>query len=306
MKSHAGSPLAPASPFIAITVGVLAVCSAAVLISLARAQGVPAIAIAALRMGIAAVVVAPIAALRCRVEARALGAREILLAIASGVLLAAHFAFWISSLDYTSVMSSVVLVSTNPLFVGIASFLIFRERLGKAAVIGIAVAAAGAAVIGLSDLGHAGSQSLRGDVLSLLGAASASGYLLIGRRLRKKMSLTLYVGIVYPAAAVALFSLVAVTGTALLGYPTGGYLWVALLAIGPQLVGHTSYNWALRYVSATFVTVTLLAEPVGATLLAIPVLAQVPAPTGIMGAALILTGVFLAARGEARSGRHRL
>jgi drug/metabolite transporter (DMT)-like permease len=305
MRTLAGRPGAPASPFLAVTVGVLAVSSAAVLISLARALGVPAIAIAAMRMGMAAVVVAPIAALRSRAEARSLGREEILLALASGILLAAHFAFWISSLDYTSVMSSVVLVSTNPLFVGIASFLIFRERLGKVAVIGIVLAAGGAAVIGLSDLGHAGSQSVRGDLLSLLGAACESGYLLIGRRLRKKMSLTLYVGLVYPAAALALFALVAITGTRLSGYPVGGYLWVALLAIGPQLLGHTAYNWALRHVSATFVTVTLLAEPVGATLLAIPVLAQVPAPTGIIGAVLILGGVFLAARAESSFARGR-
>ena len=115
------------------------------------------------------------------------------------------------------------------------------------------------------------------------------------------MSLPLYVGIVYPVAAVALLAAVAVTGTPLaLGRPQG-MLWVAILAAGPQLVGHTSYNYALRYVSATLVTVTLLAEPVGATLLAIPVLGQVPTWPRVAGGALILVGIFLAARAEGRA-----
>jgi len=117
------------------------------------------------------------------------------------------------------------------------------------------------------------------------------------------MSLRLYISITYLAAAVTLLAIVGISSTRLSGYPVGGYLWVLLLAAGPQLLGHSSYNWALKYVTATFVTVTLLAEPIGATLLAIPVLGQVPAPVRIAGGALILAGVFLAARAEARNRR---
>ena len=115
------------------------------------------------------------------------------------------------------------------------------------------------------------------------------------------MSLRLYVGITYLTAAIALLAVVGITATPLLGFPVQGYLWVLLLAAGPQLLGHSAYNWALKYVTATFVTVTLLAEPIGATLLAIPVLAQVPTPFRLAGGALILAGVFLAARAEART-----
>ena len=117
------------------------------------------------------------------------------------------------------------------------------------------------------------------------------------------MFLTLYVGLVYPTAALVLLAIAAATGTRLLGYPGTGYLWVLLLAVGPQLLGHTSYNWALKYVSATFVTVTLLAEPIGATLLAIPVLSQVPSGIRIAGGVLVLAGIFLAARAESRLHR---
>ncbi len=289
-----------ARPYLVLAAAIAAVSSAAVLISLAHAEGVPAIAIAALRLSFASIVVAPLAFVRSRSEIRNLSRRDLLLCVLSGALLALHFALWTSSLDSTSVMSSVVFVSTNPVFVGIASAIIFRERLGAWSIAGIVVAAVGGTIVGLLDLGQAGTESLRGDVLALLGALAGSGYLLVGRSLRSRLSLTGYVGIAYTTAAVLLLGLTAVTGTRLAGFPAAGYLWIVLLAAGPQLIGHTSYNWALKYVSATFVTVALLAEPIGATLLAIPVLGQVPSVVRLAGGALILAGIVLAARAEAR------
>lgn len=298
MRARLARARGPAARYPVLAVGVAAVSSAALLISLARAQGVPALAIAALRMSIAGLVVGPIAVLRCREEIRGLTVVQTLSAAAAGVLLALHFAFWISSLDDTSVMSSVVFVSTSPIFVGLASVFLLRERMGMPTAIGIAVSIVGAAFVALSDLGQPGRHLLRGDLFALLGAVSASGYLLIGRRVRKKMSLTLYVGIAYLSAALILLGVVGVTRTRLAGYPREGYLWIALLAAGPQLLGHTAYNWALRYVSATFVTVTLLAEPIGATMLAIVFLSQVPSALRLAGGVCILAGILLAARGE--------
>ena len=290
-----------AGPVIALGLGVAAVSFAAILISFARASGLPALSIAALRMAIAALVVAPVALLRCRAEIRALPARDLVLGVAAGILLALHFGFWTSSLDSTSVMSSVVFVSTNPLFVVAASALLFKERLRPATLAGIGAALVGGVVVGLADVGQVGSASTRGDIMALLGAVSASGYLLVGRRLRTRMSLPLYVGITYVTAAAALLCVVGITGTRLTGYPAKGCLWVLLLALGPQLLGHTSYNYALKYVSATLVAVSLLGEPIGATLLAIPLLSQVPSVFRIAGGMCILAGIFLAARGEAGS-----
>jgi len=283
-----------------IAIGVAAVSSAALLISFARAQGVPALAIAALRMSFAGLIVGPIAVLSCRKEILGLSRVEALYAAAAGVLLALHFAFWISSLDDTSVMSSVVFVSTSPVFVGIASVFLLKERMGISTIVGVAISIVGAAFVAFSDFGQPGRHVLRGDLLALLGAVAASGYLLIGRRVRKRMSLTLYVGIAYSSAALILLGVAGVTGARLAGYSRAGYLWVALLAAGPQLLGHTAYNWALKYVSATFVTVTLLAEPVGATLLAIAFLAQVPSVLRLAGGVCILAGIVLAARAESR------
>jgi len=283
-------------PYLVLAIGMLAVSSAAILISFARAEGMPAVAIAAWRLTLASLVLAPFALAHSRNEWRALEPRELALAVVSGISLALHFAFWISSLDYTSVMSSVVFVSTNPLFVALASVFVLRESLKRATIIGIVIAMLGSVLIGASDLGSAGAESLQGDVLALLGAVTVSGYLLIGRRLRKKLSLVGYISIVYSTAALALLVLAFAMGVPLFGYAWQAYALVALLAAGPQLVGHTSYNYALKYLSATFITVTILAEPIGATLLAIPLLQQNPDPIKLMGGALILVGIYFAAR----------
>ena len=300
MKGSAGRS-AGAPPYLALAIGMVAVSSSAVLISLARMQGVPALAIAALRVALSAAVVAPLALTRSRAELLHLPLRDVGLAVASGLLLALHFASWISSLDYISVMSSVVLVSTNPLFVGLASILVLRERVSRMTIAGVVVAILGATVVGLSDAGQAGSGTLRGDLLALLGAVAASGYLLLGRRLRQRMSLIPYVAITYSTAAVALLAVAFATGVSLGGWSAKGWLFVALLALGPQLIGHTAYNWALKHVSAVFVTVTLLAEPIGSTLLAIPLLGQVPPPLRIAGGVLILVGIWIASRAEVKS-----
>jgi len=286
-------------PYLVLAVGILAVSSSAFLITFARQDGMPAVAIAALRMTMAALVLAPIALARSRDELRRLAPRDLALAMVSGVFLALHFAFWISSLDYTSVMSSIVFVSTNPLFVALASVLLLRESLRRGTVLGIAVAAIGGALVGLTDLGRAGGESLQGDALALAGAVAVSGYLLIGRRLRGRMSLIPYITLVYSTAAIVLLAMAGAMGISLFGYSPAAYALVILLAAGPQLIGHSSYNWALKYLSATFITVTILAEPIGASLLAIPILAQVPEPIKWVGAALILIGIYFAARGEA-------
>ena len=303
MKPAVIRPRSSVSPYLVLAIGILAVSSAAILILFARAEGVPAVAIAALRLTFASLALAPFGWRRARGEWARLAPRDLALALGSGVALALHFAFWISSLDYTSVMSSVVFVSTNPLFVGLASVLLLRESVQRGTLIGIIVAGIGGALIGFSDVGQAGAESLIGDALALAGAVTVSGYLLIGRRLRKQLSLLAYIGLVYTTAALVLLAMAVAMGANLLGYSLQGYLLIALLAVGPQLIGHTSYNWALKYVSATFVTVTLLAEPIGATLLAIPLLAQVPSPLRLWGGALILVGIYFAAREETQVGR---
>jgi drug/metabolite transporter (DMT)-like permease len=188
-------------------------------------------------------------------------------------------------------------------FVAVVSAVFLKERLRPIALLGIGTALVGGIVIGFSDAGQGGAASTRGDLLAILGALAVCGYLLVGRGLRRRMSLALYVGISYVTAALGLLSLVALTGTWLAGYSVGGYFWVLLLAVGPQLLGHTSYNYALKYLSATFVAVTLLGEPIGATLLAIPLLSQIPSALRVAGGLFALVGILLAARAEAATKR---
>lgn len=204
-----------------------------------------------------------------------------------------------SSLDHTSVASSVLIVTTNPLWTGIAGRVLLGERLARAQVAGIGTAVAGACLVGGSDLAL-GESGLLGDGLALLGAWMASAHYLLGRVLRRHLSLLAYVGATYSVAAAVLLLLAAAFGAPLLGLSPRAYACVAGLALGPQIIGHSSFNWALRYLSATVVSVAILAEPVGATLLAAVLLAEPPTALQVAGGALVLGGIFLTTRGGER------
>ena len=194
--------------------GIFAVSTASILIRLALDAGVPALVVAAYRLTIATLILTPIVLRGRMAELRGLARRDWWWALLSGVFLALHFATWISSLDYTTVTSSVVLVTTGPIWVALASWLIFRESLTAPIVIGLIVAVCGGMLVGLSDsagLGLSGMQ-LWGDFLALAGAWFVAGYLLIGRQLRKRMSLLAYIYIVYGMAAVMLIGLALLSG----------------------------------------------------------------------------------------------
>ncbi len=273
--------------------GVLVVSTAAIFINLAQHRGASPLTIAAGRLMFAAVLLTPYALTRHKREIRMIGARDRGLALLGGSLLAVHFASWITSLAYTSVASSTALVSTNPLFVGLASVLLFHERIRRSVLLGIALTIAGSALIGLSDRngGH-GSQPLLGDLLALVGAITASGYFLVGRELRKRMGVVPYIWMVYSIAAVVLTVWMSLAGDSLLGLPAMIYGLLFLLAIGPQLTGHTAFNWCLKHLSATFVTVAVLGEPVGSALLALFLLPnQQLAALQIIGGLVLLLGI---------------
>jgi drug/metabolite transporter (DMT)-like permease len=275
--------------------GIVAVSLASILIKFALAEQIPPLVIAASRLGIASLIMTPLGWARARDEIRSLTRGEALLAIASGVFLALHFAFWITSFDYTSVMSSVVLVATNPLFVALASVILLRESLTRSTWTGILVAVVGGFIVGAADLGANGA-SVAGDLLALAGSIAVSGYVLIGRRLRSKLSLLGYVGVVYSTAALILLTLAIASGASFADYSPSGYLLLILIALVPQVLGHTAFNYALRYISAALVAVLLLSEPVGATLLAVPLLGEIPSRLKLLGGALVLAGILIATR----------
>lgn len=296
-------------PYLILLAGVMVAAAASIMIRFAQDLALPSTTIAAGRLGLAALILTPIAWSRVGAELRGLARRDLILAVASGVFLAIHFAAWISSLAYTSVASSVALVSTNPLWVALLSALLLRERLSWPTIAGVALTVSGSVLIGISDSsGPDSGNALLGNGLALLGALGGSIYFLVGRNLRRHVSLLAYVWLVYTSAAVVLLlTALALGGTAnpfelFGGYPPLAYLLLLGLAVGPQLLGHTAFNWSLRYLSATFVTIALLGEPIGSAFLALIFFGEWFAPLQAGGFALLLIGITVAARGERKNG----
>jgi len=291
----------PFNPSLALISGVLAVSTGAIFAKLAEA---PALVIAAYRVGLASLILAPIAWWQARDELLGLEKKDYMLALLSGFFLALHFSTWISSLSYTSVANSVVLVNTNPLWVGILTPLISKDRLTLMTKIGIVISVIGGAIIGAGDFAT-GGQALWGDFLALLGSICAAVYLLLGRNLRRKLSLIAYVIICYGSAAIILWVLVIALGLQVVGFSSGTYAAFAGMALISQIIGHTSYNWALKWFSASLIAVSLLGEPIGATILAYIIFDETLTWTKLIGGSLILAAIYLAARGEQVNRRER-
>lgn len=288
-------------PYLVLAFGVLVASTAAIMITRAGQLGAPSLTIAAGRLTFAALILTPIAWGRAGRELRRVERRDLLWALGSGLFLAVHFATWITSLRYTSVASSTALVTTNPIFVALASWLVFRERLSRGVWIGVLLTVAGSVIIGLSDSGGDSTNPLFGDALALLGAMTVSGYFLIGRELRRRLSLLPYIWLVYSSAAIILLIVMALSGSSLLGLDWRVYLLLLGLAIGPQLIGHTTFNWSIKYLSATFVTVAILGEPIGSALMAVWLLDQPIKALQIVGAAVLLGGIAITTLAETRA-----
>lgn len=285
-----------------LTLGILCLSTASVLIKFC--DDVPAVTIAAYRMVMATAIMGLLAAVR-RVSFRGLGRRAWLGALLGSVFLALHFAFWVTSLKYTSVASSVVLVTTNPIFVGVFSWLLFRERQPLALLAGIALSFTGSVVLALGDGGMAqlfagGSGAVLGDALALLGAVMASGYLMTGSRMRERMDLLAYATLVYGFSAVWLWLMVFAMGLPVSGFKESSYLSLVAMAVLPQAIGHTTINWALKHLKTGMVAVTILGEPIGASILAFFSLKESLSVTQFIGMGLIFAAIIVASRRGAK------
>lgn len=297
-------------PYLILLSGVLVASTAAIMIRLSQQAGMPSLTIAAGRLALATLILTPIVWTRAVHELRLARRRDVLLSIGSGLFLALHFAAWISSLEYTSVANSTALVTTNPIWVGLISWVVLRERPGWRLMLGVALSIMGSLFLVVSGLSEAATLHYRnptlGNVLALLGAVAVSGYLLIGRTLRQRLSVTAYIWIVYTTAAVVLLVCMFLSGQQFSGFSPLAYLLVLALALGPQLLGHTAFNWALGYLSATFVAVSILAEPIGSAVIAWFLLqeridfAQREGALQLAGFVLLLIGIYAAATSERR------
>ena len=304
-------------PF-AILIAILAVSTASIFIRFAQREA-PSLVIAALRLTFASLVLAPIALTRHRDELGKLTRDNLLLGLLSGVFLAIHFATWISSLEYTSVASSVVLVSTGPLWVALLSPIFLKEPLTRPVLIGMLLALVGGTIIGLSDSCTLGwsryvlqttrpsiscppfsefvqGKAFLGNFLALAGAWAVAGYLMIGRKLRGGMSLIPYIFVVYGIAALVLLGIMFTAGQRPIGFSPMVYIWILLLALVPQLIGHSTYNWALRYLPAALVSILTLGEPIGSAVLAYFIMREAPTALTILGGVLILAGIYISSK----------
>jgi len=258
------------------------------------------IAISAYRSGIATAAMLPFVVARHRGEIAALERKTFLFVLLSGLFLALHFATWITSLFYTTIASSVVIVQTIPIWTALLSPFVTGDRVSRLSWCGIGVSFAGMLTITTGDFAI-GGRALLGDFLALTGAWFATLYFLTGRIVRPRMSLPAYTCICYGAAAFILFAACLVFGIPLSGFSTR--TWTAFVGMGlvSQILGHSSYNWALKHVSAGLVAVALLGEPLGATFLAWLLFGETLTVTKIIGGVAILTGIIMAAKGEGRS-----
>ena len=287
----------PSRIYPVLAVGILAASFAAIFIRYAQSAGMPSLVIAAGRLTLSALLLTPFALRRHHAEIAALTRPDVLLAAASGLLLAIHFAAWISSLQYTSVLISVVLVDTSPLWVALLEVIFLRVHLRRMVIVGLLIAFGGGLLIALAGGSGATTDApapILGGLLALVGAVAIACYLVIGRKLRAKLTLLPYIWLVYGFAAIFLVVLVMVGRLPVTGYSATAYEMIVLLALVPQLIGHTSFNFALRYVSATYVSIASQMEPIGSAIAAFVLFAETPLPLQIWGSGAILLGVIVA------------
>jgi len=275
--------------YLTLFVATFAVSWAAILIKFTGAGPLPN---AFYRMALAAIILAIPSTARTIRTLRTLNRKQIGLLFLSGFVLGLHFATWVTSLFYTTISNSIILVSTNPVFVLIMERLFFKEKVPVRSVIGMSAAMLGMLVISGGDI-SLGREYIIGDILAVIGAVCVAVYLIIGRTLRSHIDNLSYTFPVYSAAAVTILICALINGDNLISYPAKTWLLFLLLALIPTLMGHSLYNWLLKYMPAHLVATTVLGEPIGATILAIIFFNEIPGWTTVIGGAMILSGIFV-------------
>jgi drug/metabolite transporter (DMT)-like permease len=272
-----------------LIVGLMAVASASILIKFCHA---PALIITTYRLTIAAGLYCLYARMTTGPIYSAFTNKQLKWAFLSGLFLAFHFITWIASLKFTSVASSVILVQTSPVYVAVTSYVVLKEKFSKPKILGMLMTLVGVVLIGLVDLDSNGN-SLKGNVLALCGAVGCAGYLLIGKYLRASIDTFRYVSVTYSVAAATALVFAVLHGDSFFNYNGRIFILFFLIAIIPQMIGHTSFNWALKYFSVTTISFTILGEPVIASVLAYFLLGEGLSACKISGGVLVFMGVIM-------------
>lgn len=281
-------------PYIPIFIGVISVSLSAIFVKLANAEsGV----IAFYRMLFSVIFMAPVFFWKYTSEVKKLTKRDWVFSSIAGVFLAFHFILWFESLNYTSVASSTVLVTLQPLFAFVGTYLFFKEKITGKTILAGGIAIMGSVLISWGDFQLSGS-AFYGDMLALIACALITAYLLFGQDVRKRLSLVTYTMIVYGVSTITLFFYVLIKGESFGPYPTIDWIWFILLAIVPNLLGHTLFNWSIKYVSTNVVSIAILLEPIGAAVLAIFIFKEYLVATQIIGGLVVIVGIVLFAVDE--------
>ena len=276
-------------PFVAILIGVIAVSTSAILVKLADADsGV----IAFYRMLFSVLIMAPSFLIHYKNEVLNIQKRDWAFSIIAGIFLAFHFILWFESLRYTSVASSTVLVTLQPLFAIAGTYFFFKEPIVFKTIFSGMMAIAGSVLISWGDF-KIGGMAFYGDMLALIACALVTGYMLFGQDVRKRVSLTTYTIIVYSTSTVTLFFYILFKGESFGPYPTMDWVWFLLLAIVPNLLGHNLFNWAIKWVSANVISIAILFEPVGASILAYFIFNEQLVVTQVIGGIVVIVGITL-------------
>ncbi len=277
------------NPYAAVVIGVISVSASAIFVKLCSA---PSGVIAFYRLFFSVLFMTPIFLNKHIRELRFMTKKDLMFSAIAGVLLAFHFILWFESLNFTSVASSTVLVTLQPLFAFLGTYLFFKEKLsGKTIVCGI-VAIAGSVLISWGDF-RINKTALFGDFLSLTACALITGYLLVGQSVRKRMSLISYTFVVYLISSITLLIFILAVNQPLYPYNLSDWSYFILLAIVPTLLGHSLFNWALKWVSTSIISMAILFEPVGATILAFFILGEKTVWSQIAGGIIVILGISL-------------
>lgn len=277
------------NPYFALVIGVAAVSTSAILVKWSTA---PSGVLAFYRLFFSVLLMLPVFLLKYVKELRLITKRDWILSGVSGVFLAFHFILWFESLNYTSVASSTVLVTLQPLFAFVGTFLFFNEKLSLKAVLSGVLAVFGSVIISWGDFKISGT-ALYGDMLALAACALITAYLMFGQTVRKRLSLVTYTFVVYSFSAFTLYIYVIITGESLIGYKSNEWIYFGLLALVPTLLGHTLFNWSIKWLSTSTISMAILMEPVGATTLAVYLLNEPVLWTQIFGGLVIISGLTL-------------
>ncbi|TKC13788.1 DMT family transporter [Robertmurraya kyonggiensis] len=272
------------NPYLALAIGVLSVSTSAIFVKMSSA---PSGVIAFYRLFFSVIIMLPMFLLKYVKELRLITRRDWIFSIIGGVFLAFHFILWFESLNYTSVASSTVLVTLQPLFAFVGTYFFFKEKFSIKAILCGILAIVGSFIISWGDFRISGS-ALFGDILALIACALITAYLMFGQTVRKRLSLITYTFVVYSVSSLTLLVYVLVKNEPLVPYPTADWIYFLLLAVVPTLFGHSLFNWSVKWLSASVISMAILLEPIGATVLAYYLLNETLTQSQVVGGLIVM------------------